>query len=252
MAISLSSLEAPHARPLITTICADGGMGKTSLASLWPGVVFVRTEDGSRSIEGRSDIPMFPVAKSTREVMEALDSLLNEAHELHTVAIDSITQFNILAEAEVIAADNAAGGKAKSINTALGGYGAGYSAVANYHYELRKAVQRLVDERGMHVVFIAHAEIETLDLPDQAQFSRYTIRMHKKSVCHYTDNVDVVAFIKLQTFTSGEGDKKKAASTGKRIITCYPHAAHVSKNRLDITTDLPFEKGVNPFSSYLI
>lgn len=249
MSISLASLEAPKRRPLISTICADGGMGKTSLAALWPGVVFIRTEDGSRSIENRQDIAMFPVAKTTAEVFEALDALTKrDEHPFATVVIDSVTQFNVLAEQEVIASDP----KAKSINTALGGYGAGYAAVAAIHFQLRTACQVLADKCGMHVVFIAHADVETIDLPDQPQFSRYTIRMNKKSVSNYTDNVDIVAFIKLKMFLAGEEGNKKAGSTGDRIITCYPHPAHVSKNRLGIKADLPFVEGVNPFAEYLV
>ena len=34
--------------------------------------------------------------------------------------------------------------------------------------------------------------------------------MNKKSVSHYSDNVDVVGYLKLKTFTTGGGDKKKA------------------------------------------
>lgn len=248
MAISLASLVAPSRRPLISTICADGGMGKTSLAALWPSPVFVRTEDGSRSIEGREDVAMFPVAEKAQDVFEALSSLAREDHPFRTVVIDSVTRFNTLVETEVLEADGS-----KSINQACGGYGAGYAAVSNRHRELYDACQYLADAKGMHIVFIAHADVETIDLPDQPQFSRYTIRMHKKSVSHYTDNVDLVAFIKLKVFTAGgkEDQVKKATTDGRRIICCYPTPAHVSKNRLGIKADLEYPEGVNPFAEYL-
>lgn len=251
--ILLSSLVAPARRPLIMTICGEGGIGKTTLASLFPNLVIIRAEDGSKSIESRGDVAMFPVAKGTADVMDAADALLTQEHSFKTVAFDTVTKFNTFAEAEVVAADHAAGGKASGINTALGGYGAGYSAVANYHFELRKIAQRLADERGMNVLFLAHVEVETMDLPDQPQFSRYTIRMHKKSVSHYVDDVDVVAFLKLKTFVTGsDKDGKRANTSGERIITCYPHPAHVSKNRLGIKADLPFVEGENPFAAYIV
>lgn len=248
MAISLSSLVAPSRRPLIATLCADGGMGKTSLAALWPSPVFIRTEDGSRAIESRDDVAMFPVASNTNQVFDALGALAQEDHNFRTVVIDSVTRFNIMSETEILEEDGS-----KSINQACGGYGAGYAAVANRHRELFDACQYLANTKGMHVVFIAHADVETIDLPDQAQFSRYTIRMHKKSVSHYTDNVDLVAFIKLKTYTQGGKDEpvKKATTDGRRIITCYPTPAHVSKNRLGIKADLEFPEGVNPFAEYL-
>ena len=248
MAFSLNDLQSPSKRPLIVTICADAGMGKTSLAALWPDPVIIRTEDGSRAIEGRKDVALTPVFQKTAEVFEALLALAIEKHSFRTVVIDSVTRFNSMAEAEIVTEDGA-----KSINQACGGYGAGYAAASNMNRELFDACQYLADTRGLHIVFIAHADVETLDLPDQPQFSRYTIRMNKKSVSHYIDNVDMVAFIKLQTFTSGskEDKVKKATTTGQRIVTCYPTPAHVSKNRLGIKTDLEFPEGVNPFSDFL-
>jgi len=80
---------------------------------------------------------------------------------------------------------------------------------------------------------------------------RYTIRMNNKSISHYSDNVDIVAFIKLKMFTTGEGDKKRAVDSGERVITCYPTASHISKNRFGIDQDLVFTKDVNPFGAFL-
>ncbi|HSW58495.1 MAG TPA: AAA family ATPase, partial [Dehalococcoidales bacterium] len=73
MSISLSNLSSPsNTRPLIFTIVSDGGMGKTTLASLFPRPVFIRTEDGTQSIADRQDIALFPVASSINEVLEAV------------------------------------------------------------------------------------------------------------------------------------------------------------------------------------
>ena len=107
-------------------------------------------------------------------------------------------------------------------------------------------------EQGMNVVFIGHADTETLDLPDMDAFGRYTVRMHKKSIPHYTDNVDLVAFIRLKTFTRGDGDKKRAISTGEREIICYPQASSVTKNRFGVTQPIAFTfDGGNPFNEFV-
>ena len=94
----------------------------------------------------------------------------------------------------------------------------------------------------------AHAMSERVNPPDQPEYLRYSIRMHKDSVSHYSDNVDLVAFIKLKTFVSEE---KRASTSGQRIITCYPNPAHISKNRYGITKDLDFAEGVNPFEAII-
>lgn len=249
MALSLKSLQAPRRdRALIFTIVADGGMGKTSLGSLFPSPVFVCTEDGTQSLAGRDDVALFPTATSSADVMEALAVLATDEHPFRTVVIDSVTRFNIMVEAEVLAMDP----KAKGLNQALGGYGNAYDAVSKIHLELRKACGYLAESRDMNIIFLAHASTETVDPPDGDPYTRYSIPMHKKSIPHYTNDVDVVAYIKQKMFTTGAGEKKKAVYTGdERIITCYPTPSHVSKNRLGIEADLPFMKGINPFAEYL-
>lgn len=234
-------------RPIIATLVGEGGMGKTSLAASFPAPVFIRTEDGTASISGREDIAMFPLCMSTQDVLDQITALATEDHPFQTLVIDSISQLNTLAEHEIVASDP----KAKSINQAMGGYGAGHSAVSERHRQIREWAGALSVSKNMNVVFIAHADSETLELPDSDPYTRYTIRIHKKSVSHYSDNVDLVAFIKLKTFTTGEADKKRAHSDGTRIITCYPTASHISKNRFGIEKDIAFSKGSNPFAAYV-
>jgi len=248
MAISLKSLESPRKRPLFFTIVAEGGRGKTSLGALFPNPVFIRTEDGTRSIECREDVALFPLSKTSADVIEAINVLINETHPFKTLVLDTVTQLNVMLECEVVESDP----KAKSINTALGGYGAGHGAVAQAHKTIRDKCAELADKKGMHIVFLAHADIDTIDLPDQEQFMRYSIRMNKKSVSHYSDNVDVVAFIKQSVYTRGAVDEKtkKATTDGKFLITCYPTPAHIAKNRLGIKTDLEYIEGTNPFLPY--
>lgn len=248
MAIQLSSLSKPTTRPIHATLVGEGGIGKTTAGSEFPNPVFIRTEDGTQSITHRDDISLFPVAKSSQEVLDAITVLATEDHDFKTLVLDSITQLNTLIEAEIVESDP----KAKSVATAMGGYGAGYSAVADRHRQIRDWTSSLSDHKGMNVVYLAHAEVETLDLPDQDPYARYTIRMHKKSVSHYSDNVDLVAYLKLKTYTKGSDEKRKKAITdGSRIITCYPTPSHISKNRFGITEDIPFTPGTNPFAPFI-
>ena len=244
---SLKSLVSPDRRPIIATIVGEGGMGKTTLAAMFPAPVFIRTEAGEQSIAHRQDVALFPLADKSQQVLDAMETLRTQDHQFRTVIIDTITQLNVMIEREVVAADP----KAKSISQAGGGYGAGHTMVSSRHAELRDAAEKLVVERKMNVLFLAHADLESIDLPDQDQFMRYTVRLNKKSICHYTDNVDLVAMIKLRTYTTGEGDKKKAVGDGTRIITCYPTPSHISKNRFGITQDLVFTADKNPLEACL-
>jgi len=246
--ISLKSLQSPQKKPMVATFVGQGGIGKTSLAASFPACVWIPIENPGQTLEGREDIAMFPLVKNPfMDMMQIFDALLQEDHKFKTVVIDSITQLNTLFEKYVMDSDPK---KPASINTALGGYGAGYKAVANLHGWVRLRCEELVEKKNMNVIFLAHADTETVSLPDQEPFQRYTIRMNDKSVSHYSDNVDIVGFIKLGMFVTGE-DKKRAMSDGTRIITCYPTPSHISKNRFGIEKDIVFKKNENPFKEII-
>ena len=223
-------------------------MGKTTLAAMFPNPVIIRTEDGTTSLIGNDNVSMFPLAQSSQDVLDAIEALATQEHDHKTLVLDSITQLATMIESEIVAADP----KAKSINQAGGGYGAGYSTAADRHRLIRDWAGALAYEKGMNVVFIGHADTETMDLPDFDPYTRYSVRLHKKSLPHYTDNVDAVCMIRLKTFTRGDGDKKRAISSGEREIICFPQAASVTKNRFNITEPLPFTfEGGNPFENFV-
>ena len=249
MAINLSQLSKPSGqRPIIVTLFGEGGMGKTTLAAMFPKPVIIRTEDGTTSLIGNDNVSMFPLAQSSQDVLDAIEALATQDHDHKTLVLDSITQLATMIEGEIVASDP----KAKSINQAGGGYGAGYSTAADRHRLIRDWAGALAYEKGMNVVFIGHADTETMDLPDFDPYTRYSVRLHKKSLPHYTDNVDAVCMIRLKTFTRGDGDKKRAISSGEREIICFPQAASVTKNRFNITEPLPFTfEGGNPFENFV-
>jgi len=249
MAIDLKTLSKPSGqRPIICTLFGEGGMGKTTLAAMFKSPVFIRTEDGTASLAGNDNVSLFPLATSTQDVLDAIEALATQKHDHKTLVIDSITQLATMVEAEIVAADP----KAKSINQAGGGYGAGYSAAAEKHRQIRDWAGSLAYEKGLNIVFIGHADTEMLDLPDMDPFARYTVRMHKKSLPHYTDNVDLVGLIRLKTFVrGGDGDKKRAISTGEREIICHPQASSVTKNRFNVSEPLAFTFDRNPFADFV-
>lgn len=244
----LSTVTKPQSRPVIATITGDAGSGKTTLAATFPKPIFIRAEDGMESIPLDKRPDAFPVIESVDQLWEQLTALIKEDHDYKTVVIDSVTQLESMFGEHVVESDPKA---PRTLAQANGGYGAGYLAVGALHGRVRKAAKILNEKRGMNVIFIAHSDVSTIELPDQDPYSRYDLRLHKKSISPYVDNVDLVAYIKLETFTTGEGERKKAISSGNRIAVCYTAAAQVSKNRYGITEDLDVPHGENPFVPYI-
>lgn len=244
----LDSISKPQDRATIVTICGDSGLGKTSLAATFPKPIVIRAEDGLQGVPSESRPDAFPLLQKVEELWEQLRTLLQEEHSYETLIVDSATALERLFITHVIDSDNK---KPRSINQALGGYGAGLAAVAALHQRVRKACGLLNERKNMHIVFVAHADTETIELPDQDPYTRYSLRLGKKSVAPYVDDSDLVGFLKLETFTTGDGERKKALSDGTRQLICYATAANVSKNRYGIEEELIVPKNENPLVNYI-
>jgi hypothetical protein len=61
----------------------------------------------------------------------------------------------------------------------------------------------------------------------------------------------MVGYLKLETHTLGDGERKKAISDGTRVLVTYTAASQVSKNRYGITDDIEVTEGVNPLIGHI-
>jgi phage nucleotide-binding protein len=240
----------PKTEPLIVTICGTPGTGKTSLATTFPGPVFLIQTQGEKVPR---DLPAehVPVSvgetDSVKKLWDQLLALTTEQHPYQTVIIDSVTGLESLFADEVLKSDP----KAKSVQTAMGGYGAGRDAIAVMHGRVRKAAE-ILRRRGINVVFIAHSDVATISPPDGDSYTQYSLRLHSKSMSHYVDSVDIVGFVKQATAVIGkEGEHKRAVSTGQRVLVTYLTPTAITKNRVGIDQDIPIERGVNPLAAWM-
>lgn len=235
-----SMISRPVSDAPMLTIFGEGGTGKTSLASTFPAPVFIRAEDGFDVFAGKKAPNAFPVLKNGEDIFEQLDALLEQDHPFKTLVIDSITSLDKKFESDIVRKDH----RAKSINQAMGGYGAGYSAVAELHSKVKDRCDQLREQKGMTIVFLGHVETETMDLPDEPNYSRYSMRIHKKSIGYYTDFVSLVGLLKLQTIV--DQDSGKAKSFGDRVMIVDKRASSITKNRYGIVDDIDVAEGSNP------
>ena len=237
----MDQIEVPEQDAFVITITGDAGTGKTSLAATLPKPIFIRAEDGLEAIPLKHRPPAFPKLTHPEDLWDQLEELI-EAKEkqgddfpFDTLVLDSVSQLNVMFEQYIVESDHR---EPKSIAQAGGGYGAGYVQLSDMHRRVRRAAELLMD-MGMNVAFICHSDVTTVELPDKDPYTRYELRLHKKSIPHYVDNVNLVGYLRLEAFTTGTGDgRKKIRSTGKREIICHTDAAQVSKNRYGITKPL--------------
>lgn len=239
------NISKPQQGPPIITLFGDAGTGKTSLAGTFEKPIFIRGEDGMQAFNAANMPDAFDVIKSSDDLWEQCMHLIHEDHNYKTLVIDTVTSLETIFINEIIEGDPK---KPKGLNQSLGGYGNGTDAVAALHFRLRKAADILNTKKGMTIVFVAHTDIVTIDLPDAEPYSKYNIRIGKKGYAAYTDLADIVGLIRLGFVTN---DKNKAISTGDRVIQCQATASSISKNRYRIKKDITFDEGVNPLIPFI-
>lgn len=244
----LETIETPQDGPGFVTIFGDAGNGKTSLAATFPNPIFIRAEDGLKAVPAAQRPKAFPLLQSAQDLWDQITALIKEEHSFKTLVIDSVSKLDVLFTEDIMKTD----GK-NNLAQCAGGYGAGFQVLFGMHQRLRKACQVLQERKGMNIVFIAHADIDKIEPPDMAGYSKYVMKItsNNKVNCAdpYVNDVDLVGFIRLQTFAKGaDGEVKKAVSTGARELVCFATASNVSKNRFGIVDPLHVELGVNPLA----
>jgi len=252
----LSRASKPEAEPFVGTIVGVQGTGKTSLACTFPDVFMIRTQ-GEKPPQDIPDNqqPTTLEIETAAELWDALKALLREDHAFKTLAFDTATGLDILFTQDVLAAD----ANARGLNQSHGGYGNGASMVSAMHMRVRKAAEMLRKQKGMNIIFLAHAEIVDVSPPDGEPYSSYSLRLPKKSMAPYLDSVDCVGFLKQERIVRGaveaKGDRGakpgRAISSGDRVLVTYLTPAMASKNRYGITEDLEVVKGENPLAAYV-
>lgn len=241
-------LEDVKRRPPFITLLGEPGLGKTTLACMFPDAILIRLEDGVEAVPEEFKPTLMPVVESVQDLEEQIRYVYGsrKQHGKKTLILDSITRAETMFEREIVANDP---NRPSSINQACGGFGAGPKALGAMHAKIRKLLGHLNEKGDMAIIVIAHSSTETVEPPDSDNYTRHTLRLGKHSMAPWVDDVDMVGFIQLQKFVRGakEAGKNTSAKAGKamshgvRELVAYVTAGNVSKNRFGLPDDDPIE-----------
>ena len=250
----------------VITIVGFPGVGKTTLAAMFPKPIFIQAETSSTVFETWDEdvqpafFPELPNPKAEKKirtsqvVLDQLRELITIEHDFKHVVFDSVTSLNTLIESEVVEFDP---NGASNIGDAAGGFHKGFLVAAGIHAEIRRACEHL-RKKGIGIIFLAHTGITKMkNRPDAGEYTAFSIDMPEKARHQYINHSDAVIYLKSEEFVTGQETNKKGqttkfgrvTNTGERIMITSSDGTigYIdAKNRYDLPTEIKLEKGTNP------
>lgn len=226
MAFNLKSIRRNDAiaAPRVVIYGVEG-IGKSTFAAGAPKPIFICTEDGLGSLE----VDHFPLATSTSDVMEAIGTLYEEAHDFGTVVIDSLDWLENIIWKEIESTHDA-----KDL-----AYGKGAVLAADKWREILAGLNALRNDKSMAVVLIAHTTIKRFDSPETEPYDRYMLKLQDRASSLVREWADAVLFANYKTIVRKDdvGFNKTVArgvSTGERLLFTAERPAYQAKNRYSL------------------
>lgn len=268
----LEQVKKPAPQAPVITIVGFPGVGKSTLAALFPSPIFIQAENASTVFETWPEdqqpafMPELPAPSAARKVrtsealMDQLRELVTAEHPYKTVIIDTVTALNALFEAEVVEFDPS--DAVTNIGDAAGGFHKGYLVTAGMHAKVRQACEHL-RRKGIAVVFLAHTGIVKMkNRPDGGEYTAYSIDVPEKSRPVYVGSSDAVLYLKSREFVMGHEENRKGqtikmgrvSNTGERVLITSSDGTigYIdAKNRYSLPDEIDVPKGENPLAALL-
>lgn len=238
--MALSIKKGPQPRAIRTVIYGPEGIGKSTLASQFPDVVFVDFEHGTDSM----DVARFDTPEDFDGVLTLLNSISQE-DVCKTVVLDTADKLEQLISRHVCLKYGIS-----SIEDA--GYGKGYTYLAEAWIELMKVCDNVIDS-GKNIVFVAHAQMRKFEQPDEmGAYDRWELKLSKKTSPLLKEWSDMLLFCSYKTnVVTDEKTKSKKAIGGKRVMYSTHNPCWDAKNRFGFadSMDMSFDEIASAFKA---
>lgn len=205
------------------------GIGKSTLASRFPDPLFSDTEGSTKQL----DVARFPFPTSWAMLLSQAEYVKTNPSICKTFVIDTVDWAEKLCAQALCAKYGKAGIEDF-------GYGKGYVYLAEEFGRFLNLLNDII-ERGIHVVFVAHAMMRKFEQPDEAgAYDRWELKLEKKTAPLVKEWADLLLFCNYKTFVV-DIDGTKKAQGGKRVMYTSHHPCWDAKNRHNLPEEIPME-----------
>lgn len=222
-------------KALKVVIYGPEGVGKSTLASQFPGALFIDTEDSTSHM----DVKRLKKPSSFIELLGMVD-WVKQTKPCSTLIIDTADWAQQLGE-DLVKQEN----NWKSIESP--GYGEGYVKNREKWGGLLDKLTDVINV-GINVVLTAHTEIKKFEDPtENLAYDRYELKLAKRSNAHIAgltkEWADMVLFINYEVYAvkrEGMGNKGQAQGGQRKMYTTH-HPAYDAKNRFGLPESMPLD-----------
>ena len=229
--LKISNGRIPRAQKVV--LYGSEGIGKSTLAAMFPNPLFIDTEGGTAHM----DVRRIDKPGTWTELMDVLNEVAITPDVCGSLIIDTADWAEQLAVSYVCA-------KYKKAGIEDFGYGKGHTYLAKEFAPFFRALDRIVGA-GIHVVVTAHAKMRKFEQPDEmGAYDRWEMKLSKQVAPLFKEWCDMLLFLNYQTYVVTTENKSTKAQGGKRVMYTSHHPCWDAKNRhgLEEVLDLDYEQ----------
>jgi energy-coupling factor transporter ATP-binding protein EcfA2 len=212
------------------------GIGKSTLASKFPGAIFADVEGSTNQLDvARTK----PTPTSWTLLIEQVKYFIAHPEIIGTFITDTADWAEKLCRAHVCA-------KHQKDSIEEFGYGKGYTYLEEEFGRFLNLLNDLLD-RGVNIVLVAHAQMRKFEQPDElGSYDRWELKLEKKTAPLLKEWADMVLFCNYKTYVvnvdnQGAAKGKNKAQGGKRVMYTTHHSCWDAKNRHSLPDEVDFD-----------
>lgn len=243
----------PKASKVRWIIYGVPGFGKTSLGAAIPGCLFL-TDDkecGINTLKSAGlvspEVAVMPPISTWEELLDALETIASGDHTYKSLVVDTVGGMERLCH-EHVCQRSFNGNWGDDDNKGWASFNKGPGVAVRTFMEFLTALDRIVVDKNMSVVLLAHAAVGKYKNPRAEDYGRAMPAVDEKTWQPLNRWADAVLYGDFDIATVEQDGRAKARSSRKRILWTEFDPSFEAKNRHNLPSEIDItDDGSQPY-----